>query len=338
MIKLGIIGCGAVTERLHLPALNGINDIEVEWLVDTNESIVDNLSNIYKIKNRQSDYRNVKDVDAVLVATPPFTHFEISKYFLMQGVNVLCEKPLTIDVHDAKELITIADNNNSKLAVGVFRRYYPISILIKRIIDTEWLGKVIKVIAEEGNIYDWGPASNYRLDKVKSGGGVLIETGSHTIDRIIWWLGPNAKLKNYSDNSLGGIESDCHIEFTIELNGRTVPIDVTLSQIRNLDNRYTVYTENGWVQCPANNSSNGSFYDTRLISGDGGVGLSLSKDANEKFILFFQAQLKDFIKSIQENRQPINAAVTVVPTVELINNCYNSRAQMAEPWNTNNDK
>ena len=61
---------------------------------------------------------SLAELDLVTVATPNDTHYEITRAFLQQGVNVLCEKPLTMSLAEAKKLATLAKKNNCVLAVN----------------------------------------------------------------------------------------------------------------------------------------------------------------------------------------------------------------------------
>ena len=69
-------------------------------------------------------------------------------------------------------------------------------------LQQQWLGGVVAVDAEEGGRYDWELQSRYLLDRNLAGGGVLVDTGSHLIDRLLWWLeGADIQLDEYLDDA-----------------------------------------------------------------------------------------------------------------------------------------
>ena len=81
-------------------------------------------------------------LDAVVVATPPHTHFQVVRECLMHGINVLVEKPLTLNSADAYELIKIAEERNLVLMVGHTFEYNPAVRALKQMIDSGELGEI----------------------------------------------------------------------------------------------------------------------------------------------------------------------------------------------------
>jgi predicted dehydrogenase len=328
MIRIGVIGCGAAAERLHLPAIERVPDVEPIWIVDVQLDRAKVLAQQYGIPNVTDDYTQVIDVDAVLIATPPYLHAPMSEFFLTQGVHVLCEKPFTTTAADAERLVAIANARNLVLAVGVFRRYYPVSALFRRVVETEWLGPVERIDAEEGSQYDWGPQSAFRTERDKAGGGVLIDTGSHTIDRVLWWFGsPETSLVSYCDNSYGGPETDCKVHFSIRWQDRRIPIRVELSKTRTLRNTFQVFTSFGMIESPTNTPDKAWFTDRRLgspthTSSPIRLDISNQSDGSSKGVSsYFEDQIRDFCAAIRTGKEPLNTAQSVIPLVCLIESC-----------------
>lgn len=95
-IKVGIIGCGYWGKIL--------------------KSKLEKISNVIFFSKIESEYTpQLKNVNWVFIATPDQTHFNIAKKCLKLGINVFCEKPLTLSYKESKELSILADNNNLKL-------------------------------------------------------------------------------------------------------------------------------------------------------------------------------------------------------------------------------
>ena len=267
MIRIGVIGCGAATQHLHLPAIARLPEAEAVWIVDVQSDRATALAQEYGIPNVTDDYSRVVDVDAVLIATPHHLHVPMSEFFLTHGVHVLCEKPLAIRLADAKQIVALAKERSLILAVGVFRRYYPVSAFFRRVIEADWLGPVERVDVEEGGPYNWDLQSRFMMERDKAGGGVLIDTGSHTLDRVLWWFGnPKANVESYYDNSVRGVETDCEVRFSIPWQGRPIPVRVELSRTRTLRNTFQVFTSFGMIEAPANVPDKAWFLDRRLSS------------------------------------------------------------------------
>lgn len=337
MIKIAIIGCGAAVKQLHLPAIAGNERITATWAVDSNKVMAGNVAKTYGIEHIAADYREVKDVDAALIATPHFLHVPMTEHFLKAGVHVLCEKPLALRLKDAVHLVDLAALNKLVLAVGVFRRYYPSSRLVRDALAGKWLGPVERIDAEEGGPYDWELQSRFMMEHDKAGGGVLVDTGSHTLDRILWWFDScHPQLVEYKDNSMGGVESDCEVKFTIPWNSINFPVRVELSRTRTLRNTYQIVMAKGMIEIPANAPEQAWFVDQdlgRVSEEFSKINLDLRANLESRSpIAFFVDQINDFCCAIQGGYKPVNSGDSVVPVVELIESCYQNRIPMDEPW------
>ncbi len=112
---IGMIGCGAIAEIYHLPALVKIPGMASRlWLVEPNPERLDAMLKKFPCAGGVADYRDLGDrVGGVIVATPPATHYAIGKWFLERGIDVLCEKPLTENFEQAQELVRLAKEHNA---------------------------------------------------------------------------------------------------------------------------------------------------------------------------------------------------------------------------------
>lgn len=97
-----------------------------------------------QIRITTSDYTELFDVglDAVVVATPPHTHYRIVRQCLEHGLHVLVEKPLTLNSEEGCELIRIAEQHNRLLMVGHTFEYNPAVRVLKAMIDSGELGDI----------------------------------------------------------------------------------------------------------------------------------------------------------------------------------------------------
>ncbi|MCX7831225.1 MAG: Gfo/Idh/MocA family oxidoreductase, partial [Acidobacteria bacterium] len=93
-------------------------------VVDSNLQRAEEIAGKYKTGALQ-DYKELKDVDAVVVAAPTTLHKEISNYFLEKGVSVLCEKPLASSVKECDSIIETSEKFKSKLLVGHIEHFNP---------------------------------------------------------------------------------------------------------------------------------------------------------------------------------------------------------------------
>ena len=339
MIRLAVIGCGSVVQQYHLPALAAVPALQLAGLVDVNPQILAQVQARWPTKQALADYRDLRDLDAVLIASPHSLHAAMAEHFLAQGIHVLVEKPMVLHSAEAEQLIALARDRQAVFAVGVFRRFYPVSRLVKAMLQQQWLGGVVAVDAEEGGRYDWELQSRYLLDRNLAGGGVLVDTGSHLIDRLLWWLeGANIQLVEYLDDATTGVEADCELRFRAAWQGRDIPCRVELSRTRNLRNTIRLTLQEGWVELGAN-APNGMRWSSAKLAQATEVAAQLwlqSGTPDDAPVLpqaYFQQQLADFAQAIVSGSLPLNHAASNLPAVRLLEECYQQRRQLPEPWN-----
>ena len=117
------------------------------------------------------------DIQAVSIVTPSKTHYQIAKKFMEAGKDVLVEKPMTMDVDEARRLVEIAANNNRILMVGHIFRFHPAVCELKHMIDTGALGEIQNMIGTR--LYFGLP----RRDM-----GVIYALGIHELDIFCYLL------------------------------------------------------------------------------------------------------------------------------------------------------
>lgn len=107
-MKVGIIGCGTVSQYGHIPTLANMPGVELIALSDVNVERLEGLKQKYQVPHAFADYSELlalKGLDAVAVATPLHTHADIVCDAARAGLHVLCEKPLAHTVEDGERMI-----------------------------------------------------------------------------------------------------------------------------------------------------------------------------------------------------------------------------------------
>jgi predicted dehydrogenase len=117
-------------------------------------------------------------LDAVVIATPPFTHYEIAKDCLQAGLHVFVEKPITLDSLHAKELVELADQKELILMTGHTFEYNPAVQTLKEIVESGELGRICYVDAARLNLGLFQPKLN-----------ALWDLAPHDLSIIIYVLG-----------------------------------------------------------------------------------------------------------------------------------------------------
>ena len=223
-LRVAIIGCGAAARELHLPVLTGHPQATVTAVVDVDRERAQALADAYhvpKVLTRVEDVDRAV-ADAAVICTPPYHHAVGAQALLSRGLHVLVEKPLATTSRDARAMVDAAASARLVLAVGVFRRLFPSTRLVRRLLRSGWLGRVLEFDAEEGEVYAWPTATLGNMRRDLAGGGVLIDFGSHTMDRLLYMFPDEVRVLKYRDNARGGVESDCVVNLEMGCEGNRV--------------------------------------------------------------------------------------------------------------------
>jgi predicted dehydrogenase len=128
-IRVGIVGCGEVTQIMHWPSLFQLADrFEVMALCDVSAPVLAELGRLWNIGSLATNHRELvtgQDVDAVLIANPNAFHAEVVLDAIAAGKHVLVEKPMCVTRREADQIIAAQKTNNVVVQVGYMRRYAP---------------------------------------------------------------------------------------------------------------------------------------------------------------------------------------------------------------------
>jgi predicted dehydrogenase len=152
MSKMGrlssvIIGCGAIA-REHLSALKQLNNVEVAAVCDLSAARAEATAERFRIGKWYTDYQTLLDdlrPDMVHITTPPSAHFSIAKNCLAAGLNVLCEKPITVDYSDFRLLKQVATENRCMLMENQNLRFNSSIRHIQHLLRSGKLGDLLHV-------------------------------------------------------------------------------------------------------------------------------------------------------------------------------------------------
>jgi len=324
--RLAIVGCGAVA-KLHLLVLDATDVADLAAFCDVNLDRARDLARERGVDLAVGDYRElVGQVDAAIVALPHHLHAEVSSYLLEHGVHVLVEKPMAMTTAECDRMIAAAETGGTTLAVGVARRFYDATRFVKRVLDQQWLGPVLSFEAREGSVYSWPVASDFMF-KRSAGGGVLLDTGAHLLDRLVHWLGDHRAVV-YRDDSRGGVEAECRLELEMQSGARGL---VELSRIRNLENRWRIRCERGTVELET------KYHPEVEVRIDGQPfalqGRVLRPDGRDEDPLdCFARSFRDFVECLGSGREPVGSGREGRRSVALMEACAAARRPLEPSW------
>ncbi len=216
-IRYGIIGIKG-TGRYHIQFANKIEHIELTALSDTDEAFLNDRSKELGVQAFR-DYRDMLAggiVDAVSVVTPSHLHYEMGMNCLQAGIHVLMEKPLATRLSDAETMVKLAKDNKLKLAVMHQYRTYRASQILKEVIESGLVGRVLRVL---WTWHEFRPESYFERDMWRTtwkhaGGGITVYQNIHDLDLLCWLIGRPVTVSALIANQLHNNE----LEDTVSAN------------------------------------------------------------------------------------------------------------------------
>lgn len=249
--RLGVIGSGAVVQKNYLPALACYPEIYFARVNDLNSHAAAFVAGASGAE-ASSQEQIMADCEIVIIATPPGSHPGLVEKFLADGRTVICEKPFVGKTADAERLVRLAEDRKSRLFVAHFRRCFPSVRLARALIESGILGQITQVSAYEGGRFSWQAKSSYVYKDPH--GGVLFDTGSHTLDMLLYVAGMDTGSLEVTE---ARTERDClepsnDLEAHVSLlcGAREIPGHFKLSRVAATANKIRVECENGFVELP----------------------------------------------------------------------------------------
>lgn len=329
-LRLGIVGCGAITREAHLPVIAGERGVEVTVLCDrdrgnatmaAHESGVDAaiVTDLAELAGK---------VDAAIVAVPPRFHAPVAIQLMEMGIDVLCEKPLAITVADGRKMEEAARRTGRVLAVALMMRFFPHNRWLADLVEEGEIGEVREVIVEDGAPLDWPMASNSYFDRNATGGGVLFDTGVHYLDRVLWLFGDLADIA-YEDDAFGGFENNAKLSGVLRIGGRPVPARMEFSWSHRLRRSIRVVGERGTLEA---STSHPQILTLQRTTRCGPMEMRIRCAERWDARSHYRAQLADFVDAIRQRRAPFVTAESSLRALAVIEAAYARRTPMAQPW------
>jgi UDP-N-acetyl-2-amino-2-deoxyglucuronate dehydrogenase len=332
-----LIGCGRIAPH-HVDAFANIDEIVLGIACDRIPSVVGDFAEKHGIAETSTDHREVfadSRITSVSIATDHGQHGTLVRQALLAGKHVLVEKPLSLDISDAEELVALADSLGLALSVVSQHRYDHIAVGVHSLIQTGRFGRLLSLNAslECGRDKDYYASSYWHGTIAHEGGSALINQAYHCMD-LLHWLG-------------GDVTSINAIAETLALGG-TIETEDTLASILQF--------RNGALGSLVVTSVAHSFWRSRIeVIGTGGT-LAFSIDSPPKILhlsgtddlmtaaetlqsdspadtvvdgiqyygMSHRRQVADFCASIRDRRQPIASGVEGVETLRTILAAYRS--------------
>ncbi len=247
VIRFGLVGAGGIAQA-YVQAFKDIKIARLVGIADLNVEAAQKLAAQAGCRSYAS-YEALADewpLDAVIICTPPVSHPEIAIFFAQRKVHILCEKPLSLDLSSAELMLSTAQRCGVKLTMASKFRYVEDVVRAKSIVRSGILGDILLV--ENAFTSHIDMSSRWNSQRKISGGGVLIDNGTHSVDIMRYFLGPLSDVQ-----VIEGVRGhNLEVEETVQMFVRSEKgvmgrIDLSWSINKELENYISIYGSKGTV-------------------------------------------------------------------------------------------
>ncbi|CAM4296350.1 Gfo/Idh/MocA family oxidoreductase [Paenibacillus alkaliterrae] len=171
-----------------------LDEVEIISIADTNPASRDSFVSKFELQDVKQfdDYKEMlaqADMDAAVICSPHTLHFQQALDVLESGCHVLIEKPMTCSSEEAEQLIIAAEQAEKLLQVSYQRHFLPEFLYIRQAITDGLIGKLTSINATLYQEWKQGTVGTWRQMPGLSGGGMLMDSGSHIVDMLLWTTG-----------------------------------------------------------------------------------------------------------------------------------------------------
>jgi len=244
-LKFALIGTGGIAQT-YAQAFQTSDCCLLVAVADINQDSATAFAEPFGARSF-SDYKSLAEnveFDAVIISTPPNSHPEIATYFMNRGVHVLCEKPLCLTVAEARQMIECAEKADVKFTMASKFRYVEDVVKAKSMVASGVLGEVVQF--ENAFTAKVDMSKRWNSDSEISGGGVLMDNGTHSVDIIRYFLGAIEEVLAVETSGTQNLSVDENVKLLARTKtGVVAGVDLTWGINKELPNFISVYGTNG---------------------------------------------------------------------------------------------
>jgi predicted dehydrogenase len=321
-VRFAIIGCGLIGQKraAAIARLGQSTVVAVDRAKDRAVALAEPFG-----ARSATDFRaatEAADIDAVVVATPHAELSTIATACLQAGKHVLVEKPAGRNLAEVSAIAEAADIAGRIVKVGYNHRFHPAVLKAREIVDRGELGQLMFIRGRYGHGGRLGYEKEWRFEPAISGGGELIDQGSHLIDLAQWFLGEftgvQAALRTFFWNT--EVEDNAFLTLSTS-EGQIAWLHATWTEWKNLFS-FEIYGRDGKVEINGLGGSYGveslTFY--RMLPA---MGTPETTRWEYPFVdRSWEAETAEFIAAIHEERRPIGDAAEAVASMWIIERVY----------------
>jgi len=194
MLKIGLVGVGGISGA-HIPAWDAMEDAELVAICDIRPERMEP----YPDKRQYTDFDEMlakEEIDILDICLPTYLHADFAVKAMEKGINVICEKPISLKEEDVERVYSTAKKMNVKFMVAQVLRFWPEYELLKEIYDSKKYGKLLSgYMCRLGACPKWS-WDNWMKDPNRSG-LVPYDLHVHDLDFMVYAFGKPANVQSH---------------------------------------------------------------------------------------------------------------------------------------------
>jgi predicted dehydrogenase len=308
-IHVGILGGGNISET-HARAASEIDGVTITAVAGENSARVVRLAQPYGAAVYQDVAALVRHrpLDAILIGSPSGLHAEQGVAAARNGLHVMVEKPIDVEVRRAESLVTECEKARVRLGVFFQDRFAPALLALKQALDEGALGRPLLASAR---VKWWRPPEYYTQSRWRGtlaldGGGALVNQGIHTVDLLLWLLGDVRRVFARTATALHRIEAEDTIVATMEFtSGALATFEATTTAYPGYPRQVELTGTEGTVVVQQDLILHADLRQPRpdLVETEGSDNAS-DRSPTVSDIRGHRAAIEDFLAAIRDDREP----------------------------------
>ncbi|MFB6790273.1 Gfo/Idh/MocA family protein [Streptomyces olivaceus] len=215
--RIGVIGAGSVGAA-HVAAAEDAAGYAIAAVCDTRRDAAQSLAppGVPVFTDHRAMFAAGR-LDAVIVASPHFLHAPMVADAAEAGLHVLVEKPMATTVEDCTRMTEACRRAGTLLAVAHVIHFDPLAGTARRMIASGELGRPVLITHRRSAHYDPGSRPPWFFDRELAGGGIVLNVGTHGLDRLQWLTGSPVRAVSGTVRGRDGMEVETDALALVEL-------------------------------------------------------------------------------------------------------------------------
>jgi predicted dehydrogenase len=312
-LRFGVIGCGRVAQA-HLAAIENLKaEVELVAVADSDKKRASEAKERFGAKTFTSRFEEIlrlPEIEAVIIALPNHLHLPVTVGAAKAKKHILVEKPMALNLSQAKEMLEVAQRNGVTLMVGQSRRFSDAVFELQK--NLPEIGKLFRIqISFLVNFPS--PPTDWWKRSEEAGGLIILLQGSHSLDSILTWIKkiPN-RICSFSSKQNTQWEGEDEADILLSFDqGELASVHLSLSTSPEIHEAILVGTKGGMRLTEYATGKPFCFgyhldlNGKRILSG-------------EQIPSNYTLQLREFIDSIRKGRTPIASGEEVLSTMLVL--------------------